>query len=244
MSRMTEYRFPFVKDENGYPKITREMTPRQYDGNYKPALTEIRKQMDKNLETIIKLEENGRIYESRWGSAAVELERVVPLVQDTEYYRAFLYPTKNFPNRTLDIYGEFMIVTGMVLKYFGIKNVEPEGELLQIANYGDWQHNNGTWHHYIDTVCEAYGISTTRLSKVQQMIQYMKRGGLTVVLLDNKMFPGSIGNCLVLVTEIVPRYNWVGYYFPGGPEKSEHFRGNSLGDFVKGAKVIWGFELD
>lgn len=220
------YRFPYGVNEDGTPKIQARMTPEEY-AEYKKHLAEVADGLKKNRILFIKA-----VKESTFAYTAIyNLDLVY---QKCDEFKRIPYPVPSEPTRTVASHGAFQIVVHNVLKHFG-KNVSVE-DLTKIANYGDWQHDkNGTWHHFVDVVCKAYGLDVVRLGNWKYVYSLINQGYMVVTLLDHKMFPDGHGNSLVLVTGI--EGDEIEFYHP---RFGEHLLKCGIAHFMLNTKVLWG----
>lgn len=231
---MNNYCFPHAFDENGYPRIDREMTPEDYN--------EYRKVTDEIYKTLYNREELRLVRELSIGSynfANVDLDRLTLVPQDSEDLKNIFYPISGelvdqWNCETVQTHGIFQIITYAVLNYFGrVVSIE---DLTKIAVYGGWHHKNGTWWHYIDVICQAYGLKVLRESSWKEVYEKLSIGNfLAVALLDHEMFPEITGNSLVLITKI-----------DGGkieffhPKKGIRLCRKYIGNFAAYTRVLWG----
>lgn len=219
------YKFPYAKDSEGYPEIKREMTPEQYE-EYKAATSRLLETIKENASKPMTALEGVTI--------GVQHERMPLIWQNSDECKAIPYPAEGFEGRTVATSGEFPIVAYMLLKYFG-KECALE-DLVRIALWGDWHHANGTWHHYLDVVCQAYDLKISRISSLEQVENCMERGGVSVALLDNSLFPGARGNVLSVIISLDDLE--VFFYSPRNPEGRLCLL--SAAEFLKHTKVLWG----
>lgn len=220
------YQFPYGVNSDGTPKIQARMTPEEY-AEYKKHLQEMSNSLKENrIKVINDLKRIGPVY--------MPLSGLNLACQTCSEFKNIPYPIPSEPTRTVASSGAFQIIVYTVLSYFG-KNVSVE-ELTRIANFGDWQHDkNGTWHHFVDVMCLAYGLDVARIGDWQYVGIAMNYNELVVALLDHKMFPDSRGNNLVLITGISN-----GEVFFYHPRFGDSFLRCGIAHFMLNTKVLWG----
>ncbi len=219
------YRFPYGVNTDETPKIQARMTPEEYT-EYKKHLAEMTNGLKKNRMAFIKnLSEVAPVH--------LDLKRFDLVRQTCSEFKNIPYPVPSEPTRTVASHGAFQIIVYNVLKYFG-KDVSIE-DLTRIANFGDWQHDqNGTWHHFVDVVCQAYGLNAIRLGKWKHVYKAISRGNIIVALLDHKMFLNGHGSSLVLVTGIENKE--VIFYHP---RFGDDLWRCGMAHFMLNTKVLW-----
>lgn len=236
---MNNYCFPHAFDENGYPRIERELSPTDYDA--------YRKATDELCKSLHNPKEIRDLYDETKG-AAIEMEHLAMLdtsllklvPQNSQICETIPYPISGQvpPDcETLRTHGIFQIITYAVLDYFGEK-VSLEN-LTQIADFGGWHHENGTWWHYLDVVCQTYGLKTLRFGSWSEAYHKMVEGDfLAVALLDHEMFPEVTGNSLVLITSIFD--GEITFFHPKKACRKCKYTRDSIYRFTKYVKVLWG----
>lgn len=235
---MENYCFPHAFDENGYPRIERELSPTDYDA-YRKATDELTKSLH-NLEDIQDLYDRSEraVIDLNFAKKNMAILNSSLILQNSPICESISYPiVGKTDSETLRTHGTFQIITYAVLDYFHKK--ESLENLAQIAAYGGWHHENGTWWHYLDVVCQAYGLKTFRLGNWNDIYDKMTMDEfLVVALLDHKMFPEVRGNSLVLITSI---YNGeISFFHPKKGSRKAKCVTDSIGRFARYAKVIWG----
>lgn len=229
----TTYHFPHTKDIDGYPKISSVIRNTNYR-KYKQVVERLYLSLQTAKISIDSLKETLTL--------SVDNERFHPMTLDSDRCRALVYPVKGYKDRTVATSGEFIVMANMVIDYFNKSDSENLLEdLLRIALWGNWHHKHGTWPHYLDVMCEAYGIETTRLSSINHILGWMKRGGVSVALLDDEIFPEFFGDCLVFITELNTVENRIKYYFVCDDEETR--RTMKIEEFILHTKVLWGMEV-
>lgn len=224
----TTYKFPYWKNEDGTPRIEREMTPEQYE-QHKQALAKVFTRLKYDVSTLDK------VAISNWIPASVNLEMLEMVYQNSDYCDNINYPCKAYPERTFKTSGNFPIIVYSVLKYFK-RDVTLEG-LRDIAVYGDYHHENGTWHHYVDVVCQTYNLSVSRLDSFARAYLKVHSGSLVLALMNNKIFSNAKGNALVMITGF---FNGeVAYYYPGNARLLGEL---DLNTFMENCNVLWGID--
>lgn len=218
------YRFPYGVNSDETPKIQARMTPEEY-ANYKENL----QKMDKGLKrgsvaTIRELSSMAPVY--------VPINGLNLVRQTCTEFKNIPYPVPSDPARTVASHGAFQIILHNVLRYFG-KSVSVEN-LTKFANFGDWHDKNGTWHHFIDVICKAYGLDTVRLGSWSYVYRAINDGNLIVALLDHKMFPEGYGNSLVLITGI-EKGDIIFYH----PRFGDDLCRCEIAHFMLNTKVLW-----
>lgn len=229
------YCYPHAFDENGYPQLEREMSSDDYKA-YREATDSIYKSLY-NLKEIIGLYTASK--DGLNNSAMVDKTRLKLIPQDSEICKDISYPISGesvnpWNCETLKTHGIFQIITYTVLNYFG-KEVSLE-DLTQIALQGGWHHKNGTWWHYLDVVCQAYGLYILRQGSWMSTYHKLNVGNfLAVALLDHEMFPEVTDNSLVLITKID---NGEIEFFH--PKKGIELCSDYISRFAKYTRVLWG----
>lgn len=219
--------FPYGINLDGTPKIEREMTEHDYE-NYKEV----------NKKIFESFQQSRDLIPSCLGDAdvAIKIYKLDAIFQDENRCKCIPYPASDDSSKTFATSGMFQLIFHSILSYFGKE--ESLENLAMVANYGNWHHPNGTWHHYIDTMCQAYGLGCYRFSNAMNIKNVMTNGGLAVVLLDHSMKPSGHGNLLVIVTAI--KDGNVEFFSPAFTDGKIH--GASLRHFFKNVKVMWGVE--
>lgn len=197
------------------------MTPQEYD-SYSISREVIEESIKRNAKEVCRIK----------GNVSIDINRLPLVWQGSDEYKAIAYPTKGYECRTLYTSGIFPIVVYMVLKYYKI-DVTLE-DLVRIALWGDWHHANGTWHHYLDVMCEAYGLKTTRVTTVQQLADCIKKDdGLAVAMVDNSILTDTAGNTLVVIIKISD--DEISFYYPG----DGRIRTFESKEIMEHAKMLW-----
>lgn len=247
---MNNYCFFHAFDENGYPRIERELSPTDYDA-YCKTTEELRKSLHNPKEIRDFCDESKGAAIEMEHFAMLDMSRLKMISQDSPICEEILYPISGHTwsdGETLKTHGIFQIITYAVLDYFGEK--ESLENLTQIATYGGWHHKNGTWWHYLDVVCQAYGLKTLRFGSWSEVYDKMVEGDfLAVALLDHEMFPEFTGNSLVLITSIFdgeisffhPKKGYDGKMTPSNyTYKKVECISDSIYRFTRYTKVLWG----
>ena len=228
----TTYRFPHTKDTDGYPKISsviKEKENRSYEQKVEFLYQKLQPKCANSSpkESLI---------------LTIDEKRFQPVCMTSEKCMALAYPTRNLRDSTVSSSGEVLVMTNMVIDYF-CKDYSANllEDLLRIALWGYWHRRRKTYLHYIDVMCEAYRIETTRLSNINHISGWMKRGGVSVALLDDEIFPEFFGDCLVFITELNTVENYIKYYFVGDDEETR--RTMKIEEFILHTKVLWGMEV-
>lgn len=220
------YRFPYGVNADGTPKIQARMTHEEYM-EYQKYLVEMADGLKKDRMSFIK-------NLSRVTPAYTPIHGLNLVRQTCSEFKNIPYPVLSEPTRTVASHGAFQIIVHNVLKYFG-KDVSVE-DLTRIANFGDWQHDkNGTWHHFVDVVCKAYGLDVARLGDWMYVYSLIYQGYMVVALLDHKMFPDGHGSSLVLVTGIEDEE--IIFYHP---RFGDDLWRCGIAHFMLNTKVLWG----
>lgn len=231
--KTTTYRFPFVKDADGYPRLSSGVS-KEENQKYQRVVAFLYQNLQTAKCSIASPKESLVL--------KIDPNRFHPVCITSDKCKALKYPTTRLIDRTVDTSGEVLLITHMVIEYFNKSySVNLLEDLLNIAIWGGWHRTKGTRLHYIDVVCEAYGIETTRLSTIGHIFWWMKRGGVSVALLENELFPEFSGDCLVFVTEICIAQNYIKYYFLCDEEETT--RTMEIEDFILHTKVLWGMEI-
>lgn len=218
-----EYKIPYTYDSNGDLSIDYQMSEKDYE-SYKEVNNAIVKQFkEKGAASATCLSHIDCSIDKSW---------LAPIYQSEDRCKAIAYPSPNDSNRTFATWGEFPLVFYTVLRYFGIN--ETLENIAKIANYGRWQHDNGTWWHYLDVMSRAYGLEVCRISNLMAMMRYMEQDSITPVLLDKSVHPRGNGNLLVIPTEI--KDGQVELY---SPAYDGEFKKISIYEFTKNVKMVW-----
>ncbi len=231
---MNNYCFPHAFDENGYPRIDREMTPEDYN-EYRKAMDDICSALH-NPQGISDMD---KMSKDVFDFTKVHSYRLTLVPQDSKTCEDILYPISGetvdeWNCETLKTHGIFQIIAYTVLQYFG-KEVSLE-DLTKIAVYGGWHHKNGTWWHYIDVICQAYGLGVLRENSWKEIYEKLSIGNfLAVALLDHEMFPEVTGNSLVLITAI--NNGKIEFFHP---KKGTDFCSEDISRFTNYTRVLWG----
>lgn len=236
---MDNYIYPYAFDENGYPRLDYEMTPEDYAA-YRAVMDNLYKALH-NSEEILDMCAKSKDVQHQF--AFVDTDKLDLIPQDSKICEDIIYPISGelvdeWNCETVKTHGIFLIIAYAVLKFFG-KEVSLE-DLTLIAVYGDWHHKeNGTYWHYLDVVCQAYGLKTLRLSSWYGVYDKIAIGDfLAVALLDHKMFPEITGNSLVLITSI--SNGEISFFHPKKACKNAKLTTDSIYRFTKYTKVLWG----
>lgn len=229
------YCFPHAFDENGYPRIDREMSPEDYN-KYRSMMDSLYEALHNSEEILDMFEKSKNLLHQ---FAFVRKDRLDLISQDSEICEDISYPISGesmdpWNCETLKTHGIFLIIAYAVLNYFG-KEVSLE-DLTQIAVYGGWHHKNGTWWHYLDVVFQAYGLYVVREKSWLETYNKLCVGNfLTVALLDHEMFPEITGNSLVLITSICD--GEIKFFHP---KKGTDCIVEGIDRFTKYTRVLWG----
>lgn len=229
------YCFPHAFDENGYPRIDYKMSENDYK-EYRSMMDSLYESLH-NPEEILDMCAKSKDVQHQF--AFVSKNRLDLISQDSTICEEIPYPISgevldesNY--ETLKTHGIILIIAYAVLNYFG-KEVSLE-DLTWIAIWGDWHHKNGTWWHYLDVVCHAYGLYVVREKSWLETYNKLCVGNfLTVALLDHEMFPEVTGNSLVLVTSIFD--GKVEFFHP---KKGVELCSDYISRFTKYTRVLWG----
>lgn len=229
MVSIKPWKFEYGTHSDGTPKIEGEMEESVYE-EYKRHLSEI-----ENALNASKTREE--MLEAMSWFVPVELDETQFefISQNSDYCQAISYPCKEDDTRTFATSGEFPIMAYVVLKYF--KKQVTLQDLAYIANYGEWHHKNGTYHHFLDVVIQAYGLKILRVSSFFKIFSVIAKGGIIVSLMDQRLFPHSKGNTLILVTKF--SNGDVYYYTPAFGSKISSM---PIDTFVENTKVLWSIE--
>ncbi len=221
------YRFPYGVNSDGTPKIQARMTPEEY-AEYKKHLEEMANGLKKDRIAVINELDRMGAY------AYVPLSYLNLVYQKSEEFKKIPYPVPSEPTRTVASHGAFQIIVHIVLDYFGrCATIE---DLTRIANFGDWQHDkNGTWHHFVDVICQTYGLDVVRFGSWWYVFNAINDGNIVLALLDHKMFPDGHGNSLVLI-EGISNGKVIFYH----PRFGNRLLRCGIAHFMLNTKVLWG----
>lgn len=233
------YCFPHAFDENGYPRIDYEMSPSDY-AKYRKAIDKFSGALHNDKEIVDLYDKSECDAIEMMHIASLDRSRLKLIPQDSEICENIPYPISGQPQpntETLKTCGSFPIITYAVLSYFG-KKISLEN-LAQIADFGGWHHQNGTWWHYLDVVCQVYGLKILHFDSWSEVYDKIVEGDfVAVALLDHEMFPEVRGNSLVLITSIFD--GKVSFFHPKKACKSAKCVRESICRFTKYTKVLWG----
>lgn len=217
------YDIPYTRDEYGYLSIDYQMSKENYE-SYKEMQEAIMQQIQKSRSEAASCLRNI--------DCSIDKSWLALIYQDDDRCKAISYPSPNDSTRTFSTSGMFPLTFYTILKFFG--KSETLENLAMIANYGRWQHDNGTWWHYIDVMARAYGLEVCRTSNLISMMRCMEEDYITPVLLDRSVHPTGKGNLLAIPTEI--RDGKVELY---SPAFNGEFKTITICEFVRNLKMIW-----
>lgn len=222
------YRFPYGVNADGTPKIQAKMSHEEYE-EYKRHSAEMADGLQQNLkEAAVELKKH-----SFRAPQYLDVNKLDLLYQKTNEFEAIPYPVPSEPLRTVASHGGYQIIVHNIIKYFG-KDVSVK-DLTEIANFGCWQHDpNGTWRHFIDAMCQAYGLNPVRLGTWKTVYDEVSEGNLIVASLAHKMYPEGHGNALVLITGI-ENGNFIFYH----PRFGANLQIHGAAEFMANTAVLW-----
>lgn len=222
------YRFPYGVNADGTPKIQARMTHEEYM-EYKEQSAEMSDGLQQNLKKAA-VELKKRSFKA---PQYLDTNRLELLYQKTNEFDAIPYPVPSEPTRTVASHGGYQIIVHNIIKYFG-KDVSIK-DLTEIANDGYWQHDPiGTWRHFVDVMCQAYGLDPVRLGTWETVYDEISNDNLIVASLAHKMYPDGHGNALVLITGI-ENGNFIFYH----PRFGANLQIYGIADFMANTAVLW-----
>lgn len=209
-----------VINNDGTPKIDRKMTEKEW-ATYQSNMAALRETLKESCK-------------SNCSGINVSLCRqiTVPLQTKQKHASIAYHAPGGNSYKTIGTSGNFPITTQAILKFFGKK--VPLEDLIQIALQGDWiSKEGGTYWHYIDAVCVAYGLCVARISSFEQILATMQRKGLVAALFKHDLFPKGLGAHLGIITKVDGDH-----VFMRSPSKSCQER-VSVKDFCDNLLTMW-----
>lgn len=214
-----------VQNPDGTVKAEREMSKAEWE-DYLDNMQELKKNMHAQKEC-----EHRNSYE-------ITAKRRVNLpLQATDENAKISYCSKRFPSKkTIATSGNFPLTIKSVLESFG-KSVALE-DLIYIAKWGDWiSAEGGTYWHFIDATCYAYGLKCARISTMDQIKECLENKGVVLALISKDLFPNGLGNHLSAIIKVVNSKIFITSTSTLDTEVLV------WGDFFSGSEAVWAINV-